>query len=168
MLLVRLYPWPLSRSLRGNYVLDISPISLDTTPRFGKTDTPRLPGSLAWLFDCRPHLRVSCFSCRHRKESCSPCPAPLYPLKPGLRRSKSSSPTRSATRCMLTLCRAELSRFVIGTESVLLLGAMGLIFSLAHRPNATATSASTRWDAPRPSPIPTLTTAPARAKCGRI
>ncbi len=30
----------------------------------------------------------------------------------------------------------KLSRFVIGTESVLLLGAMGLIFSLAHRPIA--------------------------------
>ena len=30
----------------------------------------------------------------------------------------------------------KLSRFVIGTETVLLLGAMGLIFSLAHRPIA--------------------------------
>ncbi len=30
----------------------------------------------------------------------------------------------------------KLSRFVIGTESILLLGAMGLIFSLAHRPMA--------------------------------
>ena len=30
----------------------------------------------------------------------------------------------------------KLSRFVIGTESVLLLAAMGLIFSLAHRPIA--------------------------------
>ena len=30
----------------------------------------------------------------------------------------------------------KLSRFVIGTESLLLLGAMGLIFSLAHRPIA--------------------------------
>ena len=30
----------------------------------------------------------------------------------------------------------KLSRFVIGTESILLLGAMGLIFSLAHRPVA--------------------------------
>ena len=30
----------------------------------------------------------------------------------------------------------KLSRFVIGTESILLLAAMGLIFSLAHRPIA--------------------------------
>src|SRR5271167_3891493 len=30
----------------------------------------------------------------------------------------------------------KLSRFVIGTETVLLLGAFGLIFSLAHRPIA--------------------------------
>ncbi len=30
----------------------------------------------------------------------------------------------------------KLSRFVIGTQSVLLLGAFGLIFSLAHRPIA--------------------------------
>ncbi len=30
----------------------------------------------------------------------------------------------------------KLSRFIIGTESILLLGAFGLIFSLAHRPTA--------------------------------
>ena len=30
----------------------------------------------------------------------------------------------------------KLSRFVIGTETILLLGAFGLIFSLAHRPIA--------------------------------
>jgi hypothetical protein len=30
----------------------------------------------------------------------------------------------------------KLSRFIIGTETVLLLGAFGLIFSLAHRPIA--------------------------------
>ena len=62
----------------------------------------------------------------------------------------------------------KLSRFVIGTETVLLLGAFGLIFSLAHRPSRIVTSASTRWDALKRSLTPISTTARARVKCGPI
>ena len=45
----------------------------------------------------------------------------------------------------------KMSRFVIGTLSVLLLGSFGAIVSLAHKPIQTATSASTRWAGRRQS-----------------
>lgn len=45
----------------------------------------------------------------------------------------------------------KLSRFVIGCETVLLLGAFGLIFSLAHRPIANRYIRIDEMDGLRPS-----------------
>ena len=62
----------------------------------------------------------------------------------------------------------KLSRFVIGTETVLLLGAFGLIFSLAHRPIANRYIRIDEMGRARQSLTPISTTAPVRVRYGRI
>ena len=66
------------------------------------------------------------------------CPAQLYPLNARLTRLSNPFLTDKIGNEVYASHYAErkLSRFVIGTETVLLLGAFGLIFSLAHRPIA--------------------------------
>ena len=62
----------------------------------------------------------------------------------------------------------KLSRFVIGTESVLLLAAMGLIFSLAHRPIANRYIRIDEMGRAQAIAYTDLNYSPAREKCGPI
>ena len=89
------------------------------------------------LLGRRPDLRRQPSSTLSPKGVRPPCPATLFHIETRLTPKQSLLTDEIGNEVYAShYAERKLSRFVIGTETVLLLGAFGLIFSLAHRPIA--------------------------------
>ena len=83
------------------------------------------------------HLRICVLQRCHRKESTRVMSTHTVPIEEHLTPSNPYSSDQIGNEVYAShYAERKLSRFIIGTETVLLLGAFGLIFSLSNRPIA--------------------------------